>query len=102
MTAGQLHPIRSVILCPFCAQDVEAERDDEESHQSEGQLVPVCSQSDSDDSEISEEILEGEEMLINVEYQNHSQSNIIVTIVKPKVIRLCHFISGSLTLIFVL
>lgn len=37
------------------------EEDDEESHVSEGQLVPASSQSYSDDSEISEEIVDGRE-----------------------------------------
>lgn len=42
----------------------EEEDDEDESHFSEGQLVPANSQSYSDDSEISEEIIEGQEIYI--------------------------------------
>lgn len=41
----------------------EEEDDEEESHFSEGQLVPAGSQSD--DSDVSEEMIQGEEVLIN-------------------------------------
>lgn len=61
-----------ISLCYFLKQDVlspaaqsteeEEEEEDEESHFSEGQLVPASSQSD--DSEISEDIVEGKEILI--------------------------------------
>lgn len=60
-----------ISLCYFVKQDVlspaaqsteEEEEEDEESHFSEGQLVPASSQSD--DSEISEDIVEGKEILI--------------------------------------
>lgn len=36
----------------------EEEEDEEESHFSEGQVIPVSSQSYSDDSDISDEIIE--------------------------------------------
>uniref|UniRef100_A0A3B5BLV1 RPGRIP1 like n=1 Tax=Stegastes partitus TaxID=144197 RepID=A0A3B5BLV1_9TELE len=46
----------------------EEDNDDEESHVSEGQLVPASTQSYSDDSDISEEIIEGQETLVNIYY----------------------------------
>lgn len=69
-------------LCDFLKQHVVTpaahsagaeEDEEEESHFSEGQLVPVSSQSVSDDSEISEEIIEGEEILIGDSYWNGLQ-----------------------------
>lgn len=50
------------------ARSATEEEDEEESHFSEGQLVAASSQSYSDDSEISEEIMEGEEVLIIIDY----------------------------------
>lgn len=44
------------------------EEEDEESHFSEGQLVAASAQSDSDDSDISEEIIQGEEILISIDW----------------------------------
>lgn len=46
-------------VTPAPQSTAEEENDEEESHVSEGQLVPVSSQSYSDDSEISEEMAEG-------------------------------------------
>ena len=48
---------------PPAEEEEEEEEDEEESHVSEGQLVPVSSQSLSSDSEMSEETLQGEEVM---------------------------------------
>lgn len=44
----------------------EEEDNEDESHFSEGQLLPAAPRSDSDGSEVSEEIINGEEM--NIDY----------------------------------
>lgn len=49
-------------VSPAPQNTTEDEDDEDESHFSEGQLVPASSRSYSDDSEISEEIIEGQEM----------------------------------------
>uniref|UniRef100_A0A8C4H861 RPGRIP1 like n=1 Tax=Dicentrarchus labrax TaxID=13489 RepID=A0A8C4H861_DICLA len=50
------------VLCLQAASEAaEEEEEEEESHVSEGQLVPVSSQSYSSDSEISEDIVQGED-----------------------------------------
>ena len=46
----------------------EEEEDEEESHVSEGQLIPSA-QSYSDDSDISEEIIEGQRVLMNIDHE---------------------------------
>ena len=52
-------------VSPTPHKSPEEEKDEDESHLSEGQLVPASSQSYSDDSEISEEIMEGQEIFID-------------------------------------
>lgn len=54
------------------APEAEEEDDDEESQVSEGQMVRASMTSYSDDSEISEEIIEGVEAPLTIDYWNHS------------------------------
>lgn len=57
--------LSEAVLCLQVASEAaEEEEEEEESHVSEGQLVPVSSQSYSSDSEISEDIVQGEDVLI--------------------------------------
>ncbi|XP_070828950.1 protein fantom [Chaetodon trifascialis] len=51
-------PAAQHVVTPAAQSGEEDEDEEEESHVSEGQLVPVSSQSVSDDSEVSEEIME--------------------------------------------
>uniref|UniRef100_A0A3B5BLS3 RPGRIP1 like n=1 Tax=Stegastes partitus TaxID=144197 RepID=A0A3B5BLS3_9TELE len=61
----------------------EEDNDDEESHVSEGQLVPASTQSYSDDSDISEEIIEGQETLVNIYYSILPYKTVFLAFIAP-------------------
>ncbi|KAK2842876.1 hypothetical protein Q5P01_013076 [Channa striata] len=71
--AGGEQVVSEVTPAPQSA--AEEEDDEDESHLSEGQLVPASSQSYSDDSEVSEEIMEDEALAAKEDQSESTQSD---------------------------
>ncbi|XP_041650612.1 LOW QUALITY PROTEIN: protein fantom [Cheilinus undulatus] len=77
MTSSPVQVNQVVSEAPPAAKTTTEEEEDEESHVSEGQLVPVSSLSVSDDSDISEEIMEDEKgaPAVGVDQSESTQSD---------------------------